>query len=171
MNLDAAKALLREIRDQRSLSSEEWCESYDTENSRAEICTRDRMTGRVDPIAIFLPECSYDDRRLMLKSPVYIDALLMLVDESFRRLKALQPKAKPKPKAANICAIKLKEDHLFLRFLRERYDLDTSDFERAKTKVRGILAVQSLNELDSDEAAFQRWQSLLKSFHTCRRAP
>lgn len=162
--------MLAEIREQTGLASPEWCESYDVANSRAEICTRDRRSGRVEPIAVLLPSCSYDDRRLMLKAPVYLDAVLTLLDEAFRRLKQLQPKEKPRRTLANICAIKLQKDFQFQLFLRERFDLESTDFERAKTKLRGILAIQSLNDLDADEAARARWQSLIRSFDTWRKA-
>ncbi len=113
MNLHKAKALYPELRELSGLASDEWCESFDTKTGRAEICTRDRRSGIVEPIAAILPDCSYDDRMLMQKAPTYILALLILLDEAFRRLKELQPKPEKAPNFAAECAMKCKDDHLF----------------------------------------------------------
>lgn len=170
MDLSAAKSLLPQIRQLSGLASAEWCESYDVANARAEICTRDPMSGLVEPIAVFLPDCGYDDRRLMQGAPVYVDALLTLLDEAFRVIRQLQPKqAKAKDHAAE-CAMKCATDQAFRRFLQELHGADIADTERVKTRVRSVLAVQSMAELNTDDAARQRWFSLRTEFDNWRRA-
>lgn len=171
MDLGSAKALLPSIREIRGMASDQWCESYDIANSRAEICTKDRRTGEVEPIAILLPDCSYDDRRLMQSAPMYVDALLTLLDEAIRVIRQLQPKQqKPKDFAAE-CAMKCANDLVFRRFLQERHDLaDASDAERVKTRIRSVLAIQSMAELNTDENARKRWKSLRAEFDAWRRA-
>ncbi|MBD9372073.1 hypothetical protein IB238_05445 [Rhizobium sp. ARZ01] len=169
MDLIAAKSLLPEIREVSGLASGEWCESYDLKNQRAEVCTRDHRSGEVEPIAILLPDCSYDNRRLMRSAPVHIAALLTLLDEAFRVIRELQPKpAKAKDHAAE-CAMKCANDRAFRRFLQERHGADIADTERVKTRVRSILAIQSMAELNSDENARQRWKSLRAEFDNWRR--
>lgn len=168
MNLANAKAMLPEIRELSGLASGEWCESYDVANTRAEICTRDRRTGEVEPIAILLPDCSYDDRRLMQSAPVYIAALLTLLDEAFRVIRELQPKPPKQKDHAAECAMKCANDRAFLRFLQQRHGADIADTERVKTRVRSILAIQSMAELNTDENARQRWKSLRAEFDNWR---
>ena len=66
--------------------------------------------------------------------------------------------------------MKCASDQAFRRFLEERHNLDTSDLERIKTRVRSILAIQSMKELNTDENARKRWLSLRVEFDTWRRA-
>lgn len=169
MNLEEAKALFPEIREQSGLASDGWCESFDTKTGRAEICTRHRRSGIVEPIAAILPDCSYYDRMLMQKAPTYILALLILLDEAFRRLKELQPKPEKAPNFAAECAMKCKDDHLFRKFLHECHGADAPDLERIKTRVRSVLGVQSMVELNTDENARKRWLSLRAEFDRWRK--
>lgn len=168
MDLIAAKSLLPEIREVSGLASGEWCESYDLKNQRAEICTKDRRTGEIEPIATMLPECSYDDRRLMHMAPVYVDALITLLDEAFRVIRQLRPKpAKAKDHAAE-CVMKCARDQAFRRFMLEQHGADIADTERVKTRVRSVLAIQSMAELNTEESARQRWFSLRTEFDNWR---
>ncbi|QRM55115.1 hypothetical protein [Sinorhizobium sp. BG8] len=170
MDLATARKLLPDIRSASDLASPLWSESYDTTAMRAEICVENTVTGEVEPIAALLPDCSHDDRRLMIRSPEYVAALLVLLNEAFRVIRELQPKqAKPKDFAAE-CAMKCANDHLFRRYLAERHQLEATDLERIKTRVRSLLAVQSMGELNKDENARKRWQSLRNDFDNWRRA-
>ncbi len=77
-----------------------------------------------------------------------------------------------RPKPANHaaeCAMKCKDDHLFRIYLQERHGLVATDFERIKTKVRFILAVDSLRDLNTDDQAAQRWKSLRADFDRWRK--
>lgn len=169
MNLDEAKALNPEIRQQSGLASDQWHESFDTATGRPEILCHAPATGQLEPIAAILPDCSFNDRLLMQKAPLYIHALLVLFDEACRRLKELQPKPEKVPNFAAECAMKCKDDHLFRKFLHECHGADASDLERIKTRVRSILGVQSMSELNTDENARKRWLSLRAEFDRWRK--
>ncbi|SOC46248.1 hypothetical protein SAMN05892877_12172 [Rhizobium subbaraonis] len=169
MKLDEAKTLFPEIRQQSGLASDQRYESFYTATGRPEILCHAPATGQLEPIATILPDCSYDDRMLMQKAPVYIRALLVLLDEAFRRLKELQPKPEKAPNFAAECAMKCKDDHLFRNFLHECHGADPSDLERIKTRVRSILGVQSMTDLNTDENARKRWLSLRDEFHRWRK--
>lgn len=174
MNLAEAKALLPEIRGVLELASPEWAESYRMENGQSQICGRDPMTGEVYPIATLEKSISPDDRELMRKAPLYVRALLMLRDEAARAfLAATQDAPKPGPDPKDFAAeasIKCRDDLAFSKYLIERHDLqDASNSERIKTRVRSILAVQSLAELNEDPQAAERWKALRNDFKTWLR--
>ncbi|WP_244497467.1 hypothetical protein [Ensifer sp. Root142] len=174
MNLDVAKSDYQKVCELLDLASPEWCESYDTKNQRAEICTKDARTGEVMPIAHILPDCGYDDRRLMMRSPTYMRSLVFLLRHAFteirdlrQQLAARQPEAK---KFAAECAMKC-EEPAFLKFLEERHGLErplTKD--RAATKVRSILSISSRRQLDEEPAAAERWKHLRRDFDAWRRS-
>lgn len=176
MDLAKAKTMLPEIREIAGLASSNWSESYDTKKGRPEIVLSDPLTGEIRPIGVILPECSFDDRKLMQFAPAYVDALLTLLDEAFRVIRQSRPaqsrpaQEKPKDYAAE-CAMKCKGDHLFGRYLIERHDLrDAGDGERIKTRVRHILQIESMAELNKDEGARRRWISLKNDFKAWRQA-
>lgn len=73
------------------------------------------------------------------------------------------------PNFAAECAMKCKDDHLFRKFLHECHGADASDLERIKTRVRSILGVQSMSELNTDENARKRWLSLRAEFDRWRK--
>lgn len=170
MNLTEAKALLPEIRTTLELASPEWAQSYSMESGRAQICGRDPMSGEIYPIATLEQAISHDDRELMRKAPVYLRAVLQLRDEAVRAYKQLaQPPQEPKkeqPKPlSTLVAIKCSRDLAFARYLQECHGLeDASNSERIKTRVRSVLAIQSLKELNEDPRAIQAWQDLLRNF-------
>lgn len=174
MNLSEAKALLPEIRGVIELASEDWAESYSVTNGRSQICGRDPMTGEIYPIATLEKAITTDDRQLMRKAPLYVRALLMLRDEAVRAyLEATRPPPEPKPDPKDFAAevsMKCKNDRAFARYLEERHELqDASNGERIKTRVRSILAVQSLAELNTDPQAAERWKALRSDFKTWLR--
>lgn len=167
MNLEQARALYPQIKSLAALASEEWSESYNLATGKAEICLPNRFTGEVEPIAHILPDCPYDDRQLMLKAPVYVAALLALLEEAFKRLRALDPtpqaQAKEKNPYARACAIATGRQD-FRAFLSAVHGLDTSDTVRVDTRVRSLLQIQSRTELDTDKHARARWFSLHREF-------
>ncbi len=172
MNLDAARALYPEAKELTGLISEEWLESYNLDESRAEICLRDTMTGEIYPIAQVLPTCTFDDRRLMLKAPALLRAVVTVCEAAFVEIRRLKPKQKgpdPKDYAAEV-SMKCQQDQAFRRYLMECHDLkDASDADRIKTRVRSILAVSSMTELNTDPDAGARWVSLRTNFKSWLR--
>ena len=173
MNMDFAKKTYLDARHLLGLASDEWCESYEVESGRPEICAKEAMTGEVEPIALLLPACGYEDRRIMTHAPTYMRAMDFLLQHAFREIRELRQKLDgkaPEPKQyAAECAMKCGEP-AFLKFLEERHNLQrplTKD--RAATKVRSILNIKSRRELDSDQDAAARWRSLVNAFDAWRR--
>ena len=178
MDLQTARTLLPEARDLAGLASEQFVESYDTKTSRAEICVVNRLTGEVEPIAFLTPDCSYDDRRLLLKSPELVRALLVIMEAAFDRIRSLQPpenhqqrqqeQAERKKDYAAECAMKC-NDRLFRRFLIERHNVpNVADAERIAVSVRNILRIKSRAELNTDPAAAARWVEFRGAFEAWR---
>lgn len=173
MNLDTAKEKYRDARKLLARASEEWCESYDVERGQNEICSKEPMTGEVEPIALILPECGREDRRLMSHAPTYMRAMDFLLQYAFDEIHKLRRRAeqraeKPKDFAAE-CSMKCAEP-AFKKYLEERHGLDaplTSD--RAATRVRSVLAISSRKELNDNPAAAERWKQLRADFDLWRR--
>lgn len=169
MNLTQAKALYPEARELAGLVSDEWTESYNVNKGRAEVCIRDGFTGEVVPIAQVFADCSYDDRRLMFAAPQMLRALVLLLETAFDEIRKLKPKDQAKDFAAEV-SMKCQSDRAFARYLQDCHDLqDASNSERIKTRVRSILAVQSLAELNADPEAAERWKALRSNFKTWLR--
>nr|WP_289624621.1 hypothetical protein [Sinorhizobium sp. 7-81] len=163
--------MLKEIREQSGLASDIWQGAYDSNAGKPEIVVKDAMTGRITPIAHILPDCGHADQQLMTKAPVFIRALLTLLDHSFRLIREAQqePAKQSRKNYAAECAIKCGEP-AFKKFLEERQGLErplTDD--RVETKVRSILKVSSRAELNDDPAAAARWQDLRNAFDAWRR--
>lgn len=118
-------------------------------------------------------EAPVDDREFYLH---VADDLFWLLDlynrlaashrEALAEIERLRPKP---PNFAAECAMKCKDHHLFQKFLRQCHGADVSDVERIKTRVRNILAIQSMTELNADENARKRWLSLRAEFDRWRK--
>lgn len=119
-------------------------------------------------------EATVDDREFVLHLPDDHFWLLETYDRLYARYRSAMAEIErlsPKPpNFAAECAMKCANDNAFRRFLHQRHGLETSDLERIKTRVRSILAVQSMAELNTDENARKRWQSLRVEFDNWRRA-
>jgi hypothetical protein len=176
MDLAQARAYLPEARELAALSSEAWFETCSTDVAVPEISRSDLKTGEIVPIAHVLPDCPFDDKRLMVLTPTLLRALLVLLDEAFRIIRAGQPSSDPRATRrqseeqsdkdfAAECAMKCANDRAFRQYLIERHQLqDAGDTERIKTRVRSILAITSMGELNKDEGAAQRWKALRSDF-------
>lgn len=173
MNLAEAKALLPEIRGVIEFASAEWLESYDTATGTSQICAMDALTGEVSPLATLSKSIPTDDRELMKKAGLYVRALLLLRDEAVREYRRVAPTpAKPKRKftQANNCALMCSQNGAFKRWLLDCKDLqDAGDAERIKTRVRFLLNVQSLAEIDNDPRAAAAWAEMLAEFNAWKR--
>ncbi len=172
MNIDQAKTIYREARECVALVSLEWCTFYDVEAGRNDICVRDDLTGHAEPIASLLPECGFEDRRLMTKAPTYLRAAILLAEAAFTRIRVLEAelagRKPPAPKDyAAECAMKC-NDRLFRIYLSECHGVDATDSERINTRVRSILAIRSRAELNTDPAAKARWRDLKAAFDAWR---
>ncbi|ATE84621.1 hypothetical protein phi2LM21_p04 [Sinorhizobium phage phi2LM21] len=173
MNLEVAKEKYRDVRKLLALASEEWCESYHPDRGQNEICSKEPMTGEVEPIALILPECGREDRRLMSHAPTYMRAMDMLLQYAFDEIVRLRRRGeqraeKPKDFAAE-CSMKCAE-LAFKKYLEERHGLEaplTND--RAATRVRSVLAISSRKQLNDDPAAAERWKQLRSDFDAWRR--
>ncbi len=173
MNLDIAKEKYRDARKLLGLASEEWCEFYDPEHGQNEICSKEPMTGEVEAIALILPSCGFEDRRLMSHAPTYMRAMDFLLQYAFDEIVRLRQSSgqraeKPKDFAAE-CSMKCAEP-AFKKYLAERHGLEaplTND--RAATRVRSVLAISSRKELNDDPAAAERWKRLRSDFDLWRR--
>lgn len=172
MNIEAAKQLYPEARELAGLVSEEWQESYNLEKSRAEVCLRDTVTAEIYPIAQILPACSYDDRRLIFRANILLISTVTVCEAAFAKIRELERqlgKQETKDYAAEV-SIKCQKDQAFRRYLMECHDLhDAGDADRIKTRVRSILAVSSMTELNTDPDAGARWVSLRKNFKSWLR--
>lgn len=170
MDEATARALYPEAKELAGLVSEGWTISFDRKADHPELCMQDLATGEITPIAHLLPDLTYDDRRFLEKAPILLRASLFLLQQAFDEVRRLKQKErKPKDFAAE-CAIKCHSDGLFKRYLMEAHQLhDASDAERVKTRVRSVLAISSMAELNTDEAAAARWQKLRGDFDTWRR--
>lgn len=171
MNVETARKLYPEAKKLADLASEEWTISFDQKQGRPEICTRDTATGEIVPIAQLLPDCSYDDRQLMIKAPMLIHALIALCERSFDEIRKLKPKEKKKKfTEANRCAVWCAEKFMFARWLMVATGLqDASDAERIKTHVRFLLRVESLSEIDKTPEAASAWKKMRDDFETWRK--
>ncbi|MDX3929187.1 MAG: hypothetical protein QHC90_25725 [Shinella sp.] len=122
-------------------------------------------------VATFAESAAYDDRELICHAPDDLRFMLEIYDRlsaRYRRAAAELAKRNPPPKDfAAECAIKC-EDPLFLRFLRDEHGVDTSDTLRVASRIRTMLAIQSRAELNTNDAAKQRWLSLRSQFDNWR---
>lgn len=166
MNLDEAKALYPEIKSLLPLASPEWSESYNLRDGIAEICIPNRYNGEVEPIAHILADCPFDDRRMMIKAPVYLNAIWLILQEALKRIPreaTAESKKRKVQTVAQACG-RMCNDADFLRLLSVCHGVDISDRERVASRVRTMLSVDSRAQLDTDEAAKKRWFSLFDEF-------
>ncbi|MBB3979091.1 hypothetical protein GGQ64_004327 [Rhizobium azooxidifex] len=168
-DVSPAQKRMEAIRTRAARASRDWSVMAD-----GQLCL---MTGEGEAEAVVLrvtDEAPVDDREFVLHLPDDHFWLLDMYDrlaERHRKALAEIDRLSPKPKDFSAeCAMKCAKDHAFRRFLEERHNLDTSDLERIKTRVRSILAIQSMTELNTDENARKRWLSLRAEFDQWRRA-
>ncbi len=139
------------------------------------LCAADPMDGELAPIAVLLPGIDISLQNFLVHAVAHQRFLLSLLDRCARSRKELaqqlqeRERRKP-PTKANLCAIKCQKDQAFRRYLIECHDMpEAVDTERVKVKVRSILEIESMTELDEDPAAGARWDKLTKDFNRWRR--
>lgn len=143
-----------------------------------------------DPVAICIltPDCGYADRDFLIYAHSDQMFLLELLTRAYDRIRAQRAEidrlaaqievrdrvasGRPDKDYAAECAMKCQTDRAFRQYLIERHGLtDATDLERIKTKVRGLLAISSMKELNDDLTAAARWKSLKADFAAWRKAP
>lgn len=116
------------------------------------------------PVFIFDPWTDRNDIAFGLNAHADIAFLLALIDRAISAHRKANPPQKPPPDYAAECAMKCGE-RAFQRWLHEVHGLDHPwDAARAATKVRGLLAISSRAELNTDPAAAQRWRAMVADF-------
>lgn len=140
------------------------------------LCSADPMDGEIAPIAILLPGIDISLQNFLVHAIAHQRFLLALLDRCARARKELasqlqrEEESRKAPNYAIECAIKCQKDQAFRRFLIECHDMpEAVDTERVKVKVRSILAIESMAELNDDLAAAARWNNLRKDFNRWRR--
>lgn len=168
MATEAEKRKLEQIRLSLEMVGRDWWAEADGEATR--LMVRDPADGAPRPIATFAADAPASFLGFIVAAADATALTLDLLDRcrrAYREIAGNQPK--PKRYAAE-CAMKCKNDQAFRQYLIERHDLpDATDFERIKTRIHTILRIQSLTELDTDEAAARRWKGLRGDFEQWRR--
>ncbi|KAB1113594.1 hypothetical protein F4V89_12860 [Neorhizobium galegae] len=145
------------------------------EGNRMALAVPAADDGEPDMVAVFTETAGHDELEFFRHAHEDMSFVLRQLDRATGRIEDLYrkyPDERPKapPNYAGECAMKCQNDAAFRRYLMVRHDLhDASDAERIKTRVRSILAVSSLRELNEDPQAAARWQSLRTDFSAWMR--
>ncbi|OLP56790.1 hypothetical protein BJF92_12010 [Rhizobium rhizosphaerae] len=176
IDIDAAKGAWPVIRDTSGLVEGRWGEGFDTTTGKPGVERLDPMTGAFEPIATVLRACPFDDKRLLISAPEHIAALVALVRDALRRLRALEPPPAPAPPRgrkgpadhAQLAGI-LCGQRIFQVFLAERHGVESADETRAANRVRSLCRVTSRAELNTNPAAAGAWRRLHDEFQLWRQ--
>lgn len=168
MATEAEKRKLEMIRQDLSMVGAEW--SIEADDAGLAIVVRDPADDKPRTIAAIGGDVPFAFQDFLIRAGERQQFLLDMLDRCSRAYRELARK-QPKPKRhAAECAMKCKNDQAFRQFLIERHGLqDATDFERIKTKMHFILRIDSLNDLDTDEAAAGRWRDFRSTFEQWRR--
>lgn len=169
--------------------SEAWISFYNSTSGQNEIFdAADRGPDRA-PILLIMPEASHGDRKLAVRVPQLVRALLALcrfrkarighLEAELRRMNG-EPEPDPNPQdhneerqkqksKAQWCAITCGA-RSFKEWLSQVHQVDTSDRIRTEARVRTMLRIQSRTELDTDNQAGERWVAMWKDFKTWEKA-
>lgn len=146
----------------------------ETEGDGLTLFARDPADGQPRRVADLPIDLPYQFQSFLMRAPETIRLLIDLLDRCRRAYQDLagptpEPK-KPRDFAAE-CSMKCANDRAFRQYLIEEHQLkDAGDTERVKTRVRSILAIQSMRELNDDPDAAERWKSLRRAFSSWRKA-
>jgi hypothetical protein len=161
---------LERIRQDMALIGQEW--SIESDGAELRLCLADPADGVVDRVATLTPDISFPVQTFLISAAANQAFLLDLLDRcarAYRELAKQHQQSKPKDFAAE-CAMKCQNDQAFRRFLIECHDMpDAGDSLRIKVRVRSLLKVQSMGELNTDPTAADRWKQLRGEFDAWRR--
>lgn len=129
------------------------------------------------PIAIFHPEADYRDVAFYTMAHQLVAALYQSRDRLIAYYNRMNPPAteaqqeeKKRFSYAQNCGIYCGKP-LFQKFMFERHGLDhPRDKNRMATKLHSLLTIKSRTELDTEEAARDRWISLRGEFEAWKEA-
>jgi hypothetical protein len=167
------KALLLKAAEIEPLLSQGWQAFRNFEDGRTEILVEGDNGSDARPILLLTEEISFADREFVARGPQmlraalsagrYLKDLVKHQEDEIRRLKGEpEPNAKRFSHAEQCGRYCGRSD--FQQWLRDVHGADIADAQRIATHVRNMLRVKSRADLDNDEEAAARWQSLLKSF-------
>lgn len=158
---DTQTARLADIRRRHAEASSDW--QFALTNQGETVSARVIPVEEPYIVLTLSKECSYPDREFVCNAHADHGFLLELLDEAFnviRRLRRREPK--PKDYAAE-CGIKC-GDRFFQRWLFDVHGLENPDSTRAATKVRFLLNIESRAQLNTDQAAADRWRKMVDDF-------
>lgn len=160
--------------------SEAWISFYNSTSGQNEIFdAADRGPDRA-PIMLITPEASHGDRKLAVRVPQLVRALLALcrwrknaivrMENEIRRLKGepepvqqqAPPKAEDRKTPAQRCAA-LCQTSEFRQWLFEQ-GVDVSDQTRIDNHVRLRLNLRSRAEIDTSQEALKAWEAMRSEF-------
>ncbi|ARM12078.1 MULTISPECIES: hypothetical protein [Rhizobium] len=168
MATEAEKRKLEQIRQDLATVGADW--AIEADGASLSLVVRDPVDGGARAIAAIAADAPFALQDFLIRAGERQQFLLDMIERCSRAYRQLLDK-QPKPKRyAAECAMKCRNDQAFRQFLIERHGLrDATDFERIKTKMHFILRIESLNDLDTDEAAAGRWKEFRAAFERWRR--
>jgi hypothetical protein len=173
MATPAEKQRIDKVRLRVDQVGKDW--SIEADDNGLHLFASDPTDGAVEPVAIIADTISFANQDFILNAASDLAFILMMFDrcQAYVVKNCARTPKSPKPKNfATECAIKCQTDQAFRRYLIECHSLvDAGDAERIKTKVRFILNVTSLAELNSDPNAAARWEKLRGDFYQWMNRP
>lgn len=170
---DQEKALLQKAAELEPVLSFGWQSFRNFEDGRTEILVEGDTGADARPILLLTDEISYADREFVIRAPQMLRAALSagrylkdLVKQQEAEISRLKGEPDPDAKKfspARQCGMYCGRAD-FQAWLRDIHGADIADAQRIATHVRNMLMVKTRAELDTNEEAAARWQSLLKSF-------
>lgn len=150
-----------------------WTKFYDTDKHRWQVFIEGDTGPMARPLALVTEDAGWADREFLTQGAQMLAALVTAgrrqkwiieqLEAEIRRLKGEPDPNQRRFSYAQQCAMWCgKQD--FQQWLRDIHGADIADDNRIATHVRNMLRITSRAELDTNEEAAARWQSLLKSF-------
>ena len=150
--------------------------SIEADGNELRLCAADPIDGEIIPIAKLMPDLDISVQNFLVGAASAQRFALDMLDRCAGAYRDLARRSRPEQTRnqsrdyAAECAMKCQNDQAFRRYLIERHDLpDAGDTMRIKVRVRGILAIQSMKELNDDATAADRWKALRADFDMWRR--
>lgn len=132
------------------------------------ILARAIMEQALEPILTFDAWADRDDIEFVSRAPGDMRFLVDLVRELDAAQRTGRPAARRPPDYAAECAMKC-ADPAFQSWLFEVHGLENPDSNRAATKVRFLLAIESRAQLNTDAEAVSRWRAMVGDFERWNR--
>jgi hypothetical protein len=170
---EAEKQLVEQAKDLAPLLPPAWTNFFNTETRCREIFVEGDTGPLARPLAILTDDAGYADIEFLTRGAQMLRALVAagrrlkwITEQQEAEIRSLKGEPDPAAKSfshARQCAVWCDKPE-FQHWLRDMHGADIADEQRIATHVRNMLKIKSRAELDHDEEAAARWQSLLKSF-------